>query len=312
MNILKKVIRKFLPKPPFNKGYYSKNLNYLADRLYSFKKKEVLYKGIRRGKYGLYDIDTTEWMGWNVYMYGAYADHLLQLFELYIQKDSIVLDIGANQGLTSIPLSRMVGKDGHVYSFEINEIALNKLRSNILLNNISNISVISKAISNKTSKGTLYSPLFGTGSLSGVGANNLSGLSSLAKPKEEYMEGVEFVEHQVEITTIDEFVKQEKIKRIDFIKIDIEGFDGRAIQGGVRSIETFKPIILFEYDPVWLSRARMTLKECLDFMEGYIFFEVVSDLYDVLRPLSEEILKNSEWSGDILCLPKNSNNLKKS
>ena len=53
---------------------------------------------------------------------------------------------------------------------------------------------------------------------------------------------------KIRLKTIDKFVKKNKIKKIDFIKIDTEGSEYFILKGGLKTIEKFKPIIQFEYN----------------------------------------------------------------
>uniref|UniRef100_A0A7V4KEE3 FkbM family methyltransferase n=1 Tax=Fervidobacterium pennivorans TaxID=93466 RepID=A0A7V4KEE3_FERPE len=46
---------------------------------------------------------------------------------------------------------------------------------------------------------------------------------------------------KVKTTTIDEFVKENKIERVDFIKIDAEGAEREIIKGARETIKNFKP-----------------------------------------------------------------------
>ena len=44
--------------------------------------------------------------------------HLLNLLKKSVRKNDIAVDVGANNGLETLQLSRLVGDKGHVFSFE--------------------------------------------------------------------------------------------------------------------------------------------------------------------------------------------------
>jgi len=60
-----------------------------------------------------------------------------------------VFDLGANFGWFTLVLSKTVGSSGRVYSFEADPSLVNILKENVKLNNFSNISILSFAVSNK-------------------------------------------------------------------------------------------------------------------------------------------------------------------
>jgi hypothetical protein len=49
------------------------------------------------------------------------------------------------------------------------------------------------------------------------------------------------VKLKISLTTVDEFVEQEKLPRVDFIKMDIEGAEEPALRGAMRTINRFRP-----------------------------------------------------------------------
>src|SRR3989338_2680199 len=79
-------------------------------------------------------------------IYG-YERHVQKALLKLVKKKMVVYDIGANCGLFTILLSRLVGKDGQVYSFEPVPYLAEQIRVNIKLNNINNVTIIINAVS---------------------------------------------------------------------------------------------------------------------------------------------------------------------
>ena len=52
----------------------------------------------------------------------------------------------------------------------------------------------------------------------------------------------------VELTTLDRFVKRQRLKRLDVLKVDVEGLDFEVIRGAVTAIEAFRPVVLLEVE----------------------------------------------------------------
>ena len=54
---------------------------------------------------------------------------------------------------------------------------------------------------------------------------------------------------KTKIYTMDDYVKEQNLSRLDFIKIDVEGFEWDVLQGGKKTIEKMRPSMIIEYDP---------------------------------------------------------------
>jgi FkbM family methyltransferase len=64
-------------------------------------------------------------------------------------------------------------------------------------------------------------------------------------------------ESDIEVTTIDEMVAEAKLTKVDYIKLDIEGAERRALRGGAKTITAHRPILALEFyhledDPIVL------------------------------------------------------------
>jgi hypothetical protein len=68
---------------------------------------------------------------------------------------------------------------------------------------------------------------------------------------------VEFDEHLevvVRTQTLDAFVTDQGIERLDFVKADVEGAELRVLEGGVDAIERFRPKVLLEIEERHVER----------------------------------------------------------
>jgi hypothetical protein len=77
-----------------------------------------------------------------------------------------------------------------------------------------------------------------------------SGAATLAQTSTE-----EVGRHLTAVTTLDSFCTQHQISKLDFVKIDVEGYEERLLLGGRQTIGSFGPAILIEFDPPKLQRA---------------------------------------------------------
>lgn len=140
---------------------------------------------------------------------------------VYPEPGEVVLDIGAYKGDSAIFFADGVGQSGKVFAFEPTSRNFATLVENINLNNFSSVIVpVNKGLSDKA--GTLKALTFDWGAP-----------SSYVSDKD----GNE----EVQITTIDRFIDEEKLRKLDFIKMDVEGLEEKVISGGEKTIKEYMP-----------------------------------------------------------------------
>lgn len=207
---------------------------------------------------------------WMLHLYKAlyrnYHTALIEKLRPFVPKDGAIVDIGAHSGQFSKQFSQFV-PNGKVYAFEPGEYALSLLQRVVRHNKFSNIRVTPAGISNQKETRTLYLPVKKSGALG-------YGLSSL-NPRRD-AERQNFIEQKITLTTLDDFVSEQNITRIDAIKIDIEGWEFPALQGAKTTIAKYKPVLLLEVDADHQLRAGHQPQEIFDFIlpQGYVAFKV--------------------------------------
>lgn len=150
-------------------------------------------------------------------------------------KDSIVLDIGANMGQYACRFNHIVRKgNGHVHSFEPvngNFIALALMKNKLRLNKVT---LNQLGVSNVVGKAVIHIPVFKNGLVVGTRASLID------------VGEVDRKEELIGLTTIDRYVNDNKIERIDLIKCDTEGNENNVLEGAKETIEKHLPVLSFE------------------------------------------------------------------
>ncbi len=164
------------------------------------------------------DIDT---------LYDLYGLEMEEIFK--IKEGDIVFDIGAHIGVYGIMISNIAKQ---IYAFEPYSKNFKSLIRNIKLNKITNIIPLNLALSKQNSYQNLYS------------FDVSNSMSSLVLSKE--LSNLNLTTEKTKVVRLDDFVKGLPIKKLDVIKIDTEGSEIDILDGGMRTIKKFKPLLVID------------------------------------------------------------------
>jgi len=157
-----------------------------------------------------------------------------------------------------------------IYAFEPSPHNLGYLQKNIRRNDAANVTVISTAIGRQTGMVGLNLPP--SGSHSTVNRHGIIQASNVAR---------------VPITSLDRWSAENGVQRIDFIKIDVEGFEQEVLAGAAEILVRHKPLVLMEFNSVTIT-----------FEAGispWVFARALASVFDIfsvdeggdLRPISD-------------------------
>jgi FkbM family methyltransferase len=135
-------------------------------------------------------------------------------------------DIGANVGVYSVLLSRLCGPTGRVWAFEPVPDTYWRLRETLVLNRCENVVPLATAICDKS--GSVKMNLFDA---------QFAEWNSLGTPSMRAPDGNPVLPGQsidVEGQTLDQFCEAEGVERINFLKVDVEGFEVAVFRGAER------------------------------------------------------------------------------
>jgi len=187
----------------------------------------------------------------------------LNIFYNLVNKNENVniVDIGANVGLYSL-YAKYLPKS-QFYSFEPYKFTYDILNDNIKLNDITNVKTYNLGIADKKGKTILNVCLTHDG-LNTMGNNPLR------------FNNITPIE--VEIDTLDNIFFNNNIK-VDFIKIDTEGYEYFILKGGEQTIKTYKPIIQLEFNETNMRQCNLYPKELYNYiMElGYKVYNLTNE-----------------------------------
>lgn len=157
---------------------------------------------------------------------GEYESNFQKFCMAFLRPDDIAIDIGANIGVTSIILSQYV-PEGTVYAIEPGKKIFELLEENIKINKLDNVKAINCAISNITGKSKFIEN----------SAYGYIDLNSQDNSSEKDL---------VCTNSLDSIINEFKIKKVNFIKIDVEGFEPLVLKGSEKIIAKLNPLIYLE------------------------------------------------------------------
>lgn len=162
--------------------------------------------------------------------------------ETFLHEGDTVIDCGAHIGTLTITASKIVKESGRVFAFEAHPRTFGYLKRNVKDNRCDNVSCRNVAVGGKK----------GLASISDYYASDLNTIEEDGAIK-------------VPMLTLDELLKD--VVRIDLLKLDIEGSELSAIQGGRETLRKTKAVY-FESAERSFNRFNYTLSDVIDELRG--------------------------------------------
>jgi FkbM family methyltransferase len=189
----------------------------------------------------LFLADPRTLIGWHVLFFGTYEAELRSFLLSYLQPGYVAVDVGANVGWHTLLMAAKVGRRGSVLAFEPNPRVRQVLVQHLELNRLSRVQVLPYALIDQNKAVGFVSP-----------------------PADDLGSGDGFVVQdqkrddpsmiQVEGRAFDSLLPAFNLQRLDFVKMDIEGYEYQALVGMRLTIERFRPVIALEFDASYVGR----------------------------------------------------------
>lgn len=185
--------------------------------------------------------------------YKTYSNADLYLMKMSKQSDDdIFIDMGANIGWNTIYGAQIFSK---VYAFEPYEKNIKLLKNNLIHNNLKNVIICDKAISNKNTYVEFY-----------LNSDNYGDNIINPKDKTDFSESV-----IISSIIFDDYIDDMNINasKISCIKMDIQGYEIKALEGMVDFFENNHPNLIIEYAPHHVELANNSIFELFAFVDKY-------------------------------------------
>lgn len=165
--------------------------------------------------------------GRGYFLYREKQEPILEFGYKLLNKNDIIIDAGANQGIFALSFRSKIGPNGKIIAIEPFQECIDILKINFKKNKFKNIKIYQRVLSNCIKN---YEIDF---------THGITSASIIKDSKSTY-------KMRIKSITIDKIAYDNNLNKLNFIKLDIEGAEYLALLGGLKSIKKFKPLIYFE------------------------------------------------------------------
>jgi FkbM family methyltransferase len=186
-------------------------------------------------------VDLNDIMGFRTALTGTWDDTALRIIQQFPIKNTLYIDIGANIGLTSIPIAKL---GYETIAFEPNPVALSLITKNLAINAIDKFYLFPFALGS-TSENIEMTEIF-------MPRGNLGASSTDSHWSPGIETSIRFSVPKISLDKVINFLYS-KTKLDDYenlvIKLDVEGQEDSAMEGSEDLIRAKRPIVIFENNP---------------------------------------------------------------
>jgi FkbM family methyltransferase len=184
----------------------------------------------------------------------------VRFLESIVKEGMNVIDIGANIGITTVPVAKRIGEAGKLYSFEPVPEYCDTLRKNLSSNRLDNVRVYELAVTDQVGRLNFYQKGLSSGVIFEEGAKKF----------------------EASATTVDRFLSERKIERIDLINMDCEGSELLVLRGAKETLRRNKVQIFCEIHHNFLKQLGQSIGDLVKYLQS-LEFQVQSVSLDDLK-----------------------------
>jgi len=206
-----------------------------------------------RTRYGFtINASPRDYASYGIYFFGDYDPRMTDAIRHMLRPGMTAWDVGTERGWFTCLMASCVGKGGRIDAFEAFPGNQARLRGNLALNDFPQVHVHAAAVSDRAGVLRFEPPSDAITNQSYLSdCSGVGYLTQAASP----------TAIEVPAVTLDEIAEREKITRLDFIKMDIEGAETAAFRGARETLRRFRPVLAVEYNRATLRRAGSSLEE---------------------------------------------------
>jgi FkbM family methyltransferase len=199
-------------------------------------------------------LDLRNYIDWMIYT-GCYEPLNTHRFRSILQRGMTVVDAGANIGYFSLLSAQIVGPGGRVIAIEPMPANRDVLGRAIAENALTQITLVAEAIGDAPGTGSLHQ------ADQSEFPNRTASMASDASGGQRL---------EVRIRTLDELLESLGVEHVDLLKIDVDGFEWKVLQGAAQSLKDRKiGNVLIECLPSWLEKSGTSTRSVIDYLARF-------------------------------------------
>ncbi len=176
-----------------------------------------------------------------------------------VRKEMCVFDVGANNGHFTLLYSDLVGRRGRVHAFEPVPRSADQLGARMASD---------AAYDNVELNRYAVADVSGLELRIGIPNGDLGQASLVDHAEGSWKKGVDIEYVQCRTITLDDYVSTHNVKKVDFVKIDVEGAELSVLKGAEKTLRTHRPVVHLEYFVAWARGFGYSLKDLVARLES--------------------------------------------
>jgi FkbM family methyltransferase len=185
------------------------------------------------------------------YVYFHFPEDGYDLVMEDIRNAGFILDIGANIGITSLFFTR-INPNVKVLAFEPHPANFKRAKEHLEMNNLNRVELLNIGLGDTAT----------TAKMAEVDPHN-PGMNRILPD----VSGLPSTEIRVEV--LDEVLKSKAYAKIDFVKIDVEGYEYAVLEGGREVLSRDRPVIYLEFDDEYLQEQGSSAHKLISLLVSY-------------------------------------------
>jgi len=208
------------------------------------------------GKYEFQTLHNDKGISTELQIYETHEPLTTHLIINEIKKGMVCLDLGSNIGYYAVIESNIIGELGKIFSVEPSPVNFPLLKLNLENQQLENFSVHNIAIGDKNEEMEFI-------------VSEKSNWSKIKTGNEKINPEDRII--KIPVKTLDFFVDENNIKKVDIIRMDVEGFEYNILLGSQKVLKKFKPKLFIEIHKMYLGNKKT----------HYIFSELKKQEYEI-------------------------------